>query len=59
MPTTCARCRALRAGHYLVGVAVGDDEEAKRRAADALRGSPCPILDYYAENYIEDLRATG
>jgi len=45
----------LRAGHYLVGVAVGEDQAAKRRAAEALRGAEA--LDYYAGNYVEDLRA--
>ena len=49
----------LRAGHYLVGVSVGEDEEAKGRAADALRGADAQSLNYYAENYVEDLRADG
>ena len=47
----------LRAGHYVVGVSVGEDEDAKRRAADALRAADAQSLDYYAENYTEDLRA--
>ena len=47
----------LRAGHYVVGVAVGDDEGAKRRAADALRPAHPESLDYYAHNYVEDLRS--
>jgi hypothetical protein len=46
----------LNAGHYLVGVAVGEDEEARRSAADALRAARPQSLDYYAENYVEDLR---
>jgi hypothetical protein len=46
----------LRAGHYLVGVAVGEDAEARRSAADALRASDPQTLDYYADNYVEDLR---
>jgi hypothetical protein len=29
----------LRAGHYVVGVTVGDDEAAKQQAADALRAA--------------------
>lgn len=49
----------LRDGHYLVGVAVGDDEEAKQRAADALRAAHAQFLNYYADNYVEDLGATG
>jgi hypothetical protein len=49
----------LRAGHYLVGVPVGEDEEAKRRAADALRAAGAQVLNYYAENYVEDLRTDG
>lgn len=44
----------LQAGHYVIGVMVGDDEAAKRRAADALRGH-AEFLNYYAENYVEDL----
>ena len=46
----------LRAGHYVVGVAVGEDEAAKQRAADALRAAQAETVDYYAENYVEDLR---
>ena len=46
----------LRAGHYVVGVAVGEDEAAKERAADALRAAHAETVDYYAENYVEDLR---
>jgi len=45
----------LRAGHYVVGVAVGDDEAAKQRAADALRAVHAEFLNYYADNYVEDL----
>jgi hypothetical protein len=45
----------LRAGHALVGVTVGEDEAAKQRAADALRAAGPEVLDYYAENYVEDL----
>jgi len=45
----------LEAGHYVLGVPVGDDEAAKGRAADALRGSPAEAVHYYAENYVEDL----
>jgi hypothetical protein len=47
----------LRAGRYVVGVAVADDEAAKQRAADALRAAHGESLSYYAENYVEDLDA--
>ena len=47
----------LRAGHYVVGVAVADDQAAKQRAADALRAAHGECLNYYAENYVEDLDA--
>jgi hypothetical protein len=47
----------LRAGHYVVAVAVGDDEAAKHRAADALRAAHGEIVHYYADNYVEDLGA--
>lgn len=45
----------LRTGHYVVGVAVGNDEAAKQRAADALRAAHARFLNYYADNYVEDL----
>jgi len=45
----------LRDGHYVVGVSVGEDEAAKQRAADALRAADAQFLNYYAENYVEDL----
>jgi len=45
----------LRAGHYVVGVSVGDDEAAKEHAASALRAADAQFLNYYAENYVEDL----
>ena len=44
----------LAGGGYVVAVAVGEDEDAKRRAADALR-SDGEFLNYYADNYIESL----
>jgi hypothetical protein len=47
----------LREGHYIVGVAVGDDDAAKQQAAEALRGAHAEFLVYYATNYIEDLGA--
>ena len=49
----------LRDGHYVVGVSVGEDEAAKDRAADALRASDARFLNYYAENYVEDLSGNG
>ena len=45
----------LRKGHYVVGVPVGEDEAAKESAADALRASAPESLQYFAENYVEDL----
>ena len=47
----------LRAGHYVVGVVVGDDEVTRQRAADALRAARADSVDYYADDYIEDLSA--
>jgi hypothetical protein len=49
----------LRAGHYVVGVSVGEDETAKESAANALRGADAQSLKYYAENYVEDLGGEG
>jgi hypothetical protein len=48
---------SLREGRYVVGVAVGEDEAAKRTAADALRSCHAEFLNYYAENYVEALHA--
>jgi hypothetical protein len=45
----------LRAGGYVIGVDVGEDEEAKRRAAGALRAGGGEFLHYYADLYIESL----
>jgi hypothetical protein len=45
----------LEAGHYVLGVPVGEDDAAKERAADALRRSRAEFVHYYAENYVEDL----
>jgi len=45
----------LRAGHYVLGVAVGDDEAAKQQAAEALHAAHAEFVHYYAENYVEDL----
>ena len=49
----------LRAGHYVVGVSVGENEAAKERAANALRAADAQFLNYYAENYVEDLGGKG
>ena len=47
----------LREGHVVIGVAVGDDDAAKMRAADALRAANAEFINYYADNYVEDLSA--
>jgi hypothetical protein len=49
----------LRDGHYVVGVSVGEDEAAKQRAAEALRSADAEFVNYYAENYVEDLDPDG
>jgi hypothetical protein len=49
----------LREGHFVLGVAVGEDEAAKQRAADALRAADAQFINYYAENYVEDLSGSG
>jgi hypothetical protein len=45
----------LRAGQYIVAVSVGVEEDAKERAADALRAAGGAFINYYADNYIESL----
>ena len=47
--------RHLRTGGYVIGVEVGEDEDAKRRAANALRAGGGEFLHYYADLYIEAL----
>ena len=47
----------LRAGDDVVGVAVGDDEEARDRAADALRIAGAAFINYYGDNYIQSYEA--
>ncbi len=49
----------LRKGHVILGVSVGEDEAAKRRAADALRAADAKFIHYYADNYVEDLDTSG
>lgn len=39
----------LRAGHYVLGVSVGEDEATKERAADAFCAAGAQSLNYYAE----------
>jgi hypothetical protein len=36
---------------------VGEDDAAKQRAAGALRGAHAQFINYYADNYVEDLDA--
>ena len=48
----------LAGGGYVVAVAVGEDELAKQRAADALRADG-EFLNYYGDNYIESLDSAG
>ncbi|RKQ87022.1 hypothetical protein C8N24_5042 [Solirubrobacter pauli] len=45
----------LRDGHYVVGVMVGEDEQAKAQAAEALRGARPESMTFYADRYVEDL----
>jgi hypothetical protein len=45
----------LRAGHYLLAVSVGEDDAAKKRAAEALHAADAQFVTYYAGDYIEDL----
>ena len=45
----------MRAGDYVVAVAVGEDDDAKRRAADALHAADAHFVNYYGNNYIESL----
>jgi hypothetical protein len=49
----------LREGHFVLGLSVGEDEATKPRAADALRGADAQFINYYAENYVEDLSDSG
>jgi hypothetical protein len=45
----------MRDGDYVLAVEVGNDEDAKRGVADALRAAGAEFLNYYGENYIESL----
>jgi hypothetical protein len=42
-----------RSGDLVVAVVVGEDEDAKQRAVDALRAAGGRFVNYYADNYIE------
>jgi hypothetical protein len=43
----------LRSGNCVVGVAVGEDEDARRRAVHALRAAGGWFINYYGDNYIQ------
>lgn len=45
----------LHGGGYVLGVFVGVDEDAKRRAGDAMRAQGGEFINYYAVTYIESL----
>ena len=47
----------MRDGDYVLAVEVGNDANAKRGVADALRAAGAEFLNYYGENYIESLSA--
>jgi hypothetical protein len=49
----------LREGHFVLGVSVGEDQAAKQRAGNALRGADAQFINYYAENYVEHLGGSG
>lgn len=43
----------LRSGDSVVGVAVGDDEDARQRAVDGLRAAGAEFINYYGDTYIQ------
>jgi hypothetical protein len=45
----------LQGGGRVLAVLVGDDEDAKRRAADAMREHGGEFINYYADTYVEAL----
>jgi hypothetical protein len=45
----------LRGGGQVLAVFVGDDEDSKRRAADAMREHGGDFINYYADKYVEAL----
>jgi hypothetical protein len=47
--------RHLQRGGQILAVFVGTDDEAKRRAADAMREHGGESINYYADAYVESL----
>jgi hypothetical protein len=45
----------LQGGGQVLAVLVGDDENAKRRAGDAMREHGGDFINYYADTYVESL----
>ena len=45
----------LRSGDYVLAVSVGDNEQAKVRAAEAMRANGGDFINYYADTNIEAL----
>jgi hypothetical protein len=45
----------LQGGGQVLAVLVGEDEDAKRRAADAMREHGGEFINYYADTYVESL----
>jgi hypothetical protein len=45
----------LQGGGPILAVLVGDDEDARRRAADAMREHGGEFINYYADTYVESL----
>ena len=45
----------LQRGGQVLAVLVGEDEDAKRRAADAMREHGGEFINYYADTYVESL----
>jgi hypothetical protein len=43
----------LRSGQWVVGIAVGDDEQDKQRAVAALRASGGEFINFYGDSYVE------
>jgi hypothetical protein len=43
----------LRSGDSVVGVTVGEDEDARQRAVDVLRAAGGSFINYYGDNYIQ------
>jgi hypothetical protein len=45
----------LQGDGQVLAVLVGEDEDAKRRAADAMREHGGEFINYYADTYVESL----